>query len=293
MVRKLSKIILVLSLFSLYSCSDSEVKVEKERSIISSYKLDLTISEYCNKYNGLNSEYEYLNIYILQSNKREEPTIIFNNKEVSLNELSNVLLSIQSERSDDLKPKSVNLFICGEIEIKFIKPIKEVLVSNGLLHVNYALRVPSLLKGFYKLGMLSQYLPPTDNLLNESYNSLFKFTNIIELKLFKDTIYYLNDSLICKSEMSNVIKNTITKDTNYAVIINYTEKTKVSEYLLMIAAAREAVYSLRDEQSLIQYSQMYDELDDEKAFVIRRKFPCIEIESNGISPLITEIITEE
>ncbi len=291
--QKLSNILLILLIFSIYSCSKSKVDIEKENLIVSEYNLDLTISTYCNKYNGWQFDYEYLNIYILKSKKDGEPTIIFNNNEVSLNELSNVLLSIQSERSDERKPKFVNLFIGEDIEMAFIKPIKEILVSNGLFHVNYVLRVPSFFKGIYRFGMLSQYLPPTDILLDESYNGLFKFSNIIELEPFKDTIYYLNDSLIFKSELPISIKNIIASDSNYAVIINYTGKHKVSEYLIMIAAARESVYSLRDELSLIQYSQRYAELDDEKAITIRRKFPCIEIENDGISPLITEIITEE
>lgn len=288
MKRVLIVIILVTTSIITSSCTNSNFKNDRIKDFSSKYKLDFPISSYFSDW--FPSEKKYISIFILESKINGSPTILFNGKEVTLNQLSEEIDDLIAQSDVDEKLNVVNMFIGGNIKMGFVQNIKQIFLSKCSILVKYVVKKPSTFSNFCRIKFVSQYLPGVDFPLDELFRDILSFSNIIDLKSFNDSVYSINDSIVNKKDLSKHIKNLISKDSNYVGLVNIKENQSFSEFLNMTIALREAVYLLRNERLLQLGFQKYKLWDKEKVIEVRKLLPCREIEIYGNSPIITEII---
>jgi hypothetical protein len=274
----------MVGLLAFISCNKSD-----NRKLLQSCKkdsIDLPTSDFFTAKPYFKSG--YLNIYILNSkteNNSYNPTIIYDNSAVSLNELDSII----TERIGDFK--SINLFVDKDIQMNLVQSIKSILRSRSLLHIRYAVNINNSFMNFSKFKFIDFVMLPRDFTLEATESNCF--TNIIDLRTDSAESFFINNKLIDRNILSKTIQELMVNDTNYVVLLNINETQRYEIFIDMLSASRKAVYTLRDSVAIKMYSKKYNSLNKEETITIRTQFPCRDLDIDGESPIITKIIIIE
>lgn len=229
--------------------------------------------------NGLPSLTEDLYIGYKENAQNEKiPVIITEEKEIKLEELDAKIAGWLSMRDESDRPLlTINLHIAKSIKMGLVKEVKAILSKHRISKIAYAV-VPENAehdKRFYQRFVFPMYLPPPHgNFYDEKCDcpQLIDFDKTIWIHV-KDSSFFVNDTLTKSENLKMALKAAIPSEMSYLINLNVDDENTFSEYFKVISAGKDAVYELRDEYSVIHFSEHYEDLSIEKQYIVRRAIP--------------------
>lgn len=219
------------------------------------------------------------------------PVILAEGKEIMLKELDAKIAGWISMRDESDRPLlTINLHIDKSIRMGFVKEVKLRLSKQGIRKISYAV-VPENAehdKRYYQGFVFPMYLPPPHgNLYDEKGDCplLIDFDKTIWIHV-KNSSFFINDTIILAANLIKKLKSEIPQELSYLINFYVDEEITFSDYFKVISVCKDAVYELRDEYSVIKFSEHYKDLSSEEQDKVRSVIPFSIEESDSLSKIV-------
>ena len=223
-------------------------KIVLEKNIAHKYNLELAEVRTFD-YSEVYSE----DIYIVkQQSDTGSPLIIFNNNELSFNEMEQFLPNyIKSENYFFDCP----LYIDKSIKMSYIKRIKEIMENSGLDRVVYAV-IPED-REFDKRYYTHRYFEWSLIDKKEQENTDLKEHELLTVS-YENNRLQLNNVDCPAKDFYSKVKQQIEEHSNYFVIFYVTDEMAFSDYIFVLSEFKRAVETLRNDHSIKKISVEYE-----------------------------------
>lgn len=253
-----------------------------EKNIYATYNIKVPESEY----NNPDNNYYFENIFIVKSKNSNDtmPVIIYNNKEININEFIKVGANLTSANiwQTNIWQKThsiLRLHIDKSIKMKFVNKLKCELSKNNIRKIAYQITSPetNYKVDLYSNTVLKENLWICDNSFFsfKYYYKLFKYKYKLEITQNKNGDLFIDNHYITTEDLKRKIKTTVNKSHNFATIFYINDNAEFEDYIKTYSAILDAYNTTRNEYSLAKYSKPFNKLHYDERSRIIREIPMI------------------
>lgn len=223
------------------------------------------------------------NISLVKTKNENKPILLVDDNENTIASLTNEILKIKNKLPLELQlGMPVNLKIDREIPMSFVRQINKSMALNDIEMISYIV-IPKEAEydpRYYVYREKTHVI--TFNQLHEDFKlelyleQVKEYSNQINIKVTK-TGCQIDDLHISYEELSIILEKKIGNDNNYAIKFMMKDELNFETYFKAISGLHEAVFILRNQESLKKFGIDYKSLvanymrDEQKA--IDRKYP--------------------
>ena len=217
-----------------------------------------------------------------------EPILFLNKKECKISELTNEIITLKNKLPQELQIwMPVFLKVDKKVPMSFVNTVTKNLALADIQNLSFIV-IPA--DGVHDSRYYINHERTHLSKFNQSHfqfdykNNLQQietYSNKIEIHVLKGD-YRVNSISVPKEEMANVLKSSIEKNLDYGIAINFNEGLTFDTYFEVISAINDAVFYLRNRESVEKYGMPFRALeesflrDSQKA--VLQKYPLRYIE---------------
>lgn len=219
-----------------------------------------------------------------KADKSQEPTLIFKNAIIGLDEIASTILSPYSERDEKEIPFiTIKITADKRVPIAFIYQMKQELRKVNALKVSFTLNQNNTNSPLARISNVGFpiILPP---LFMPQSNSKFKippppppnineFTNLIEITVSESSSISVNDQSTMIDLLSDQITASIKANPDYLILLDIDNSMSLQQYIDIMSELRSIINDLRNLKSMKVYSKSYNKLSLDQQKSIRQSVP--------------------
>lgn len=223
--------------------------------------------------------------------KDDQPVIVVDYEEITLDELSKTIRKWQSERDEIVRRHlQIILNIDRDVPLKMIKQIEDILANKGIRQVSYRVfrsgkpgcGSPPPYVFVHKFIRHMPVLPPG---FEKYVNAVYHSDRPVKIMINDKGDVFLDDKIIAVHSLVPRMVRIMEKNPDFSILYYPSEKTTFGSYFMVLSDIRLAFREVRDEYSMSKFGKPYDELLEEYQFEdVQEKFPFRMIEPDDLHP---------
>lgn len=197
-----------------------------------------------------------------------EPRLFLGKKEYKLAELTYEIKKLESELPQELQVwMPVYLGVDKEVPMSFVHKVTKNLALADIQYLNFlVIPADAVHDSRYYITHERTHLSK----FNQSYFLFDYKVNLQRIETYSNKIvmhvlkgdYKVNSINVPKEEMANVLKSSIEKNSDYGIAINFNEDLTFDTYFEVISAINDAVFYLRNRESVEKYGMPFRALEE-------------------------------
>lgn len=245
------------------------------RNLVEFYKIELPESQ---NYSLIEKESLTLHIYVANKNDHisgNDGVIIFDNKEVSFNQMNEKITEWLSDK-DECEMPFVNLcyHIDKNTKMEFVGRLKENARILNLLKFSYAIEPFKISnKHIGNTGIFTIMLPSLNVDENQRLEAIDSVRNKIDISVISENLFLINADTFLVNQIEGQIYQLISEENDYVVRIFNKGSDSFQSYFSIIDATKTAITRHRTEYSLIQYKMKFVDLDEDRCKLVKNQYP--------------------